>query len=71
LWQETILARLIFKLTPQRAKVSNREYRKILRFLEKGKGQAAEHLVVRQSETTLSSVVSMVENQFLQMERTV
>lgn len=54
LWQKTILARLIFKLTPKRAKASNQEHRKILEYLENGKPQRAEKLIVQQSETTLA-----------------
>ncbi|MFH1137547.1 MAG: GntR family transcriptional regulator [Pseudomonadota bacterium] len=57
LWQKTILARLIFKLTPKRAEASNREHRKILEYLEQGKKGNAERLVVRQSEKTLKLLV--------------
>ena len=53
LWQKTILARLIFKFTPQRSKVSNREHRIIVECLETGKPRKAEKLIIRQSEKTL------------------
>ena len=54
LWQKTIMARLIFKLTPKRAKAANREHRDILAALEKGKAQNAEKLIIRQGEKTLA-----------------
>jgi DNA-binding GntR family transcriptional regulator len=57
LWQKTILARLIFKLTPQRAKASNQEHRKIVEYLENGKPQRAERLIVQQSEKTVALLI--------------
>jgi DNA-binding GntR family transcriptional regulator len=57
LWQKTVLARLIFKLTPQRAKASNQEHRKILEYLENGKPQRAERLIVQQSEKTVALLI--------------
>jgi DNA-binding GntR family transcriptional regulator len=54
LWQKTILARQIFKLTPQRAKAANQEHRDILAAFEGGKVQRAEKLIIRQGEKTLA-----------------
>ena len=57
LWQKTVLARLIFKFTPKRAKASNQEHRKILERLESGKIKQAETLIIKQSEKTLELLI--------------
>ena len=51
--QKTFLARLVFRFKPFRARQSNREHRRIVDALEKGKTAAAERLIIRQSEKTL------------------
>ncbi len=57
LWQKTILARLIFKFTPERAAVSNREHRAIVLALEKKEAKKAERLIIRQNEETLGTLI--------------
>jgi DNA-binding GntR family transcriptional regulator len=53
LQQKTYLARLVFHFNPYRARESNREHRKIIEALEKGKVKQAERLIIHQSEKTL------------------
>jgi DNA-binding GntR family transcriptional regulator len=54
LWQKSIQARLIFKLTPQRAKAANQEHQEILAAFEQGRVHRAERLIIRQGEKTLA-----------------
>lgn len=57
LWQKTIMARIVFKLTPRRATVSNREHRRILQALADGRAKDAERWIIRQSEKTLDLLI--------------
>jgi DNA-binding GntR family transcriptional regulator len=50
----SIQARLIFKLTPQRAKAANQEHQEILAAFEQGRVHRAERLIIRQGEKILA-----------------
>jgi DNA-binding GntR family transcriptional regulator len=63
IWQKTAMARIVFHLTPERAKASNKEHRDILRALEEGRGDLAERLVVRQNELTLDLLIAHLEKE--------
>ena len=62
-WQKTVLARLVFRFTPYRAKDSNREHRMIVEALESGNTKRAEKLIIRQSEKTLKLLDKSMEKQ--------